>query len=223
MIEMKIAELILDYRLYPRTTIDATHVRYMVEALQAGKILPPIKADKGSKRVTDGFHRYSAHRQFSGDDATIKVIAFPYKDEQEMFRDAMFLNAGHGRALTKNDRTHCLLVAEKLKMSMDQVSDALCLTVDALKKMRTDRVGVVKVDKRGRKTERALKQTIGYKAGQLLTPDQWEANDKLGGMNASYYANQLILLLENDLLDETNEYLAQRLGVLRDLLNRIPA
>lgn len=54
------AELILDYGLYPRHSIDSQHVSYMVESIRAGVALPPVVIDKKSKRVVDGFHRVTA-------------------------------------------------------------------------------------------------------------------------------------------------------------------
>lgn len=63
-----------------------------------------------------------------------------------------------------------------------------------------------------------LKKTIQHMAGKTLTTGQQKANEKLSGMNQSFYVNQVILLIENGLIDE-KENLYERLRILQKLLN----
>jgi len=58
-------------------------------------------------------------------------------------------------------------------------------------------------------------------AGKELTPEQAEANRRLSGMEQLFYVNQLILLIENDLLDRSNEKLLAGLARLRELLDGV--
>lgn len=225
--------LILDYNLYPRGSVDSQHVSYMVESLKVGIELPPIVVDKNSMRVVDGFHRVAAIRRFHDpDDKSIKkkkvrAIFKVYEDEGEIFLDAMRYNSAHGRMLTQYDRVHCIIKAEELKLDIDVVADALRVSVDKLGELRVTRMGEFHVAKPSKRKRRKgtfngkaipLKRTIDHKAGSNLTSSQVEANEKLSGMEQAFYANQLILLLENDLLNEGNDYLIQRLEVLHRLL-----
>jgi hypothetical protein len=66
-----------------------------------------------------------------------------------------------------------------------------------------------------------LKRTIAHMAGRRLTKAQSQANDGLSGMNQSFYANQLISLIENGLLDKADEKLFERLTRLRELLDGV--
>jgi len=55
-------------------------------------------------------------------------------------------------------------------------------------------------------------------AGKQLNKKQQETNKRLGGMQQSFYANQLIDLIESDLLDVNNPLLIERLRTLHGLL-----
>lgn len=167
------AELVLDFDLYPRSNVDSHNVRTIVDALAAGAELPPVIADKKSKRVTDGFHRVRAHLQHFGPDAEIDVIEKVYKDEGAMFLDAMRYNAAHGARLDPNDRTHCVIIAERLSIPLDAVAGALNMPVEKLGHLRVDRIA------RSEGLSIPLKQTVKHMAGKRLTHRQVEANDKL--------------------------------------------
>jgi len=66
-----------------------------------------------------------------------------------------------------------------------------------------------------------LKQTIRHMRGRNLTKEQSAANDKLSGMNQSFYVNQLITLIESKLLDSEDEQLFERLKHLHGLLEEL--
>lgn len=217
MTQIAIAELVLDFTIYPRAEVQAQHVASLVDALEAGVTLPPIVADKKSKRVVDGFHRYNANRRVYGDDAKIDVVLKSYPNESALFLDAMRLNAGHGRALTSFDRAHCIIAAEHLKIEPAQIAAALAITVDRIGELKANKIGKLHIVG---KTDRSIpiKRTISHMGGQQLTQKQSDANDKLGGMNQLFYVNQLVLLIENDLLDRSNSHLMAALRNLAQLL-----
>ena len=214
--KMKAAELIEDFDLYPRNNVDSHNVRNLVNALASGAELPPIICDRKSKRVTDGFHRRRAYLQFYGEDAEIMVIEKNYRDEAAMFLDAMRMNAGHGAKLDPCDRTHCVIIAERLSIPLDQVAGALQMPIDKLGPLRqsigTDGAGL----------SIPLKRTIskGF-GGRKLNKRQVEANTKLSGMSQQFYFNQCIELLEAGLLDKSDDKLIERCKVLFELLETL--
>src|SRR5690606_31231358 len=97
------------------------NVKALADALAARAELPPVVVDKKSRRVVDGVHRVKAHLKYHGDDATISIIEKTYKSDGELFLDAMRYNASHGARLDPHDKTHCVIVAEKLGLSLDLV------------------------------------------------------------------------------------------------------
>ena len=211
----QISALVFDFDLYPRGSVDSQHANDIVTALEAGTAMPPIVIDIKSKRVIDGFHRTKAYRRLHGEDFEVECVEKKYKNDADMFLDAMRYNASHGRTLTPHDKAHCLLLAEKLSIAPELVSSALNLTVAKLGELRGSRIGSLS----GQPI--ALKNTIRHMAGKELTQAQSDANDKLSGMNALFYVNQLITLIENDLIDKSNEELAHGLANLSDLIREV--
>jgi hypothetical protein len=126
----------------------------------------------------------------------------------------MRYNASHGARLDPCDRTHCIIIAERLSIPADMVAGALHMTVDRLATLRDTRTargaGGLTIP---------LKRTVAEKfAGKKLTKPQEEANKKLSGMQPVFYANQLILLLKNDMLPDDDERLEIGLRKLFGLL-----
>ena len=224
MIQVKAGEVVLDYTLYPRNQVDAQHVGEIREAIRAGVQLPPMKIDRKSKRVIDGFHRVVAYHKEHGPEYSIDAIDYPYRNEKAMFLDAMRLNANHGRNLTSFDRAHCILLARGFGLADKETAKALSITVNRVESVivnKTALKGNGKDTTRKQPDSMAIKRTIGHKAGQTLTQPQQEANKKLGGMNQLFYVNQIIILFESDLLDRENEDLRKGLKKLGKLIGKM--
>lgn len=215
---MKAAEIVLDFDLYPRNNVDPQNVRNIAEAVAAGIEMPPVIIDRKSKRCIDGFHRTKEVLR-RDPDGTIAVIEKNYANESAMFLDAMKYNAQHGCRLDPCDRVRCAIISERLQIPLDAVAGALNMTVDKLATLHNDRTGKTRSGE-----PLALKQTIskGWH-GRKLNKRQEEANEKLSGMNQSFYANQLIELIESGLLDKEDDKLFERLKLLHTLLDDVLA
>ncbi len=208
-----LSALVLDFDIYPRGSVDAHHIGEIAAAIEAGAVLPPLVICKDTKRLVDGFHRWRALRRVRGEAFDVQCIEKTYADDKDLFLDTMRYNAGHGRALTQHDKTHCLLLANKMRIKSDLVGEALNITPARMSALTSGRVGKV-----GSRSV-PLKQTIRHMAGRSLTPEQETANQKLSGMNQLFYVNQIITLLANDLLDVSNTDLLDGLAKLRDLID----
>lgn len=218
--QRKIGELVVDFNLYPRTTVDMVQVGYLKEAEAAKRPIDPIVICGKSRRIVDGVHRHKMYSALYDQDHLIDVIENRYRNEAEILAEAIRLNSSHGKMLSRCDRVHCLLLAEKVSLSIDEAAKAMAMTVETLTTLRADRVATGLSD--SRKAEPiALKQTIRHMSGKKLTVDQVAANDKLSGMNQLFYVNQLITLIESDLLDMDNEDLLQRLQRLAGLIRKL--
>lgn len=214
---MKAAELILDFDLYPRNNVDSHNVKTICEALQMQAEIPPVIICKRTKRVVDGFHRTRAVLQHFGNNAGIQVIEKTYKDDAELFLDAMRYNSSHGAKLDPCDRTHCIIVAQRLKISPDAIAGALRIPTDRIGEIRNTRMATTKSDG----LTIPLKRTVRHFAGKVLNKRQETANNRLSGMNQQFYANQLIELIESKMLDLEDGSLIERLRVLHDLLDGV--
>ena len=222
MSKIKIGLLVEDLDVYPRESIDTTHVGHIADAVESGAVLPPIVADSKSKRIVDGFHRRRAYMRLYGDDYETNVTLVTYKSEADLFADAVARNACHGNNITPHDRTRCLLIAGRLGIADCDIARALNITVDRVNEIRATRLGkrrasAVSVDG----DDVPLKYPARHMAGQTLTAAQVKVMPDLGGNQQAFYANQLIKLIETRLLDMTNERLIERLKVLREMLDGI--
>ena len=211
---VKIAKLVLDYDLYPREQIQSFNVRQMVEALEAGTVLPPIIVERKSKRVVDGFHRVRAYQKLYGKDAEVSAIFRTYEGEAQMFAGAIALNSTHGRNLTPYDRARCLARAEELKMDPAVVAKALNMTIETMGRLKTERLGYFHTK------PIVLKRTITHLAGEELNEEQFEYNRRAGGMNQTFFINQIIAMLEADVVDWENERVVKALKHLHELLDK---
>lgn len=208
-----ISKLIVDFGLYPRTKVEAVNVEQMSNALDLGITLPPIIVDSHSFKVADGFHRLEVHKKRGLTE--IDCILKDYPDERALFLDAMALNAQHGRQLSPFDRTRCILRAEELKIPDNKVSVALCLTMDKIAELKTNKTAEVYGPDNGRV---ALKATVSHMVGKKITKDQAAVMPRIGGQQCGFYVNQILLLIEHDLVNRKNEFLMESMNKLHTVL-----
>lgn len=219
MSQLKIGELIFDFDLYPRADIDTHNIAYMSQAEDAGVKFPPVVVDKKSKRIVDGFHRVKMYRQKYEDNHKIEVVENIYGSEKEILLDAIRLNASHGKMLSRHDRMRCILQSERMGLKIGNVASALSMTVEKINQLKAERVGELKVG--GVITSVPLKRTIKHMSGKRLSKKQNEVNKKISGMDQKFYVNQLVMLIESGLINQSDDILLQRLKVLWQQLGKL--
>ncbi len=210
--KIKATRLIFDYNIYPRHQIVPYHVNELIEALSAGVVTPPPVIDKTTLRIVDGWHRITAHQKLYGKDTKITCILKTYQSEADIYLDAIALNAAHGRALTPHDKARCISRAEELNIDPQAIASALNTTLDRVTGIKQDRGASYK----GAAT--TLKRTTAHLAGEDLTKEQFEYNRKAGGMNQTFYINQVIGMIESESVDWDNQSITQGLKKLYSLL-----
>lgn len=236
-----IADLLLDYNFYPRHKINSQHSSRLALAIEAGNSVPPIIVDKKTMRVSDGFHRVDAYRKLYGTHAQIPVIFKEYKSDRELFIDAMRYNSDHGYNLTSQDRARSVGIAQSLGIKDEMIAHALRVKVKVItedyeaRKCSVVKITVKEEPKETPKSTTAkakvkkdtgftetvyLKRPALWMAGGQLTQEQVAIHEKLGGNPASYYVNQLILLIEGKFIDPSDTQLYSRLSTLRDTLDQ---
>lgn len=211
--EVPFASLVLDFDIYIRDTIDTRIVRGYCKAKSEGAEFPPLIICKKSRRVVDGFKRYRMYKTLKIE--MVPVIEKTYRTEAALLADAIRYNASHGQPLDDADRARCVILAGKLGMSDAALAGALGRStedIEGLRVTKTASVGRLSVP---------LKRTIRHMAGKKLTKKQGIVNDKLGGMSVGFYARQLVMLIENDLLDPEDTDGFEQLKRLHELLEGI--
>jgi len=213
---VKASELVVDFNLYPRHSVDSHNVAMLTEALRTGAELPPPVVDAKSKVIVDGVHRYRAHRNIAnGEDFKLMVELRQYSSEAEMLLDAIRLNAGHGQKLTPFDVARCAQLADQYKLEPIQLASALHMTVEKLDKL------TLRKQATGTKGEPiTLRHGARHVAGHQLTETQQRGVGKIGGQTLLYCTNQIIDAIQYDLLPLRDEILMSRLAQLYQMLDK---
>ena|GEM_PF-1201422 len=221
-VQLPLAKLVEDFDLYPRHAVDTAHVQSLVFALESGATLPPIIADKRSKKITDGWHRARAYRRVLGPEAVVDVELGPYKNKAEMIVDAVARNATHGRPFDAIDRTRSVVMLRTIGCSDAQIGLALKVPEARVEKLM---VKLASAPKSSGETipgtnRIALKRSVIHLAGQTLTKSQAQTHAMLPGVSFLLIARQLYQGLLEKMVNLEDEKLVKQLAELRDLLVR---
>jgi len=132
--EVNIAELVLDFNIYPRHTISDSTARKYQEAYSLGAEFPPVRVEARSMRVVDGFHRVAACTRNKSD--TIKAELYEFEDDKDLLFWAMAWNSTHGQNLSEVDYARCYLIGTKAGMKPELIAEALSVKITKLKHAR---------------------------------------------------------------------------------------
>jgi len=215
-----LAELVEDMDLYPRHAVDNAHVRYLVDALEAGASLPPIVADRKSRRITDGWHRARAYKRLHGPTASVDVEFVDYKNQGAMVFDAVARNARHGRKLDAIDRTRSVLMLRSAGFKDGQIAGAISCNPDRIQKLSVKVASAPAAAGQnvpGTK-QITLKRSVAHLEGARLNKSQAKAHATLPGTSFLLVARQLLLGLTEEMIDLEDERLVAQLCALRDEL-----
>lgn len=206
-----LSELILDYTLLPRPDIDPANRRSIRAAIEAGIELPPLRVDKTTKTVIDGFHRHLEYMRAFGPDHEVDVVEVDYPDRAAMYADAMACNIKHGKALSTYDVAFAISKnrSEGFNLTDEQLALALNMTVDRLHKIIGQRFAT-------NSTEPLKGIYRSEFAGKTITKKQKEANrGAVGFFNVVALLNQLISALDSGVVDLTDPRIRERLEKVR--------
>jgi hypothetical protein len=121
----KLDDLVLDWKVYPRKSIDSNVVHRYALAYKASSVFPPVKIGlfAGKKIIVDGAHRITSHRELDID--YIDCAILPFEKEADLFAEAVKWNSGHGRPF---EREEVKANVERLKEYKFDVKDIVTLT-----------------------------------------------------------------------------------------------
>jgi hypothetical protein len=193
--QVRIDSLVFDTSVYPRPAVNEFVIARMLTALQAGAVFPPITIETGTHRVVDGWHRIEMFRR--ADHSEIEAVEKAYLSEPDLFIDAVRLNIEHGQPLTNYDIRNAIARLQELGCSREQIGDAVRMPLE-----RVDEITKGFAQSTAGEPL-ALKGGLSHLAGTRLSPRQISAQRRYAGGQATFYARQLIMLLEEDLWRRT--------------------
>jgi ParB-like chromosome segregation protein Spo0J len=219
-VKIPLADLVEDLTIYPRQHIDDEHVSRIAKALRAGETLPPLVADKISKRLTDGFHRRRAIHRVYGATASALVELRDYESDADMLIDAIAMNAIHGKPLDKQDQIRSITMAEAAGVTTLRIASALKMSEVEVKTLSV-RVAYAPQDAENviPKTVRvALKGSMLHLEGQHLTRERAEAQSSMPGSPLLVATQQIYKAVHFDIANRNDKRLMEALRMLRDEL-----
>lgn len=118
----KIADLVFDWRLYPRKEVDHKNVvRNYAKALEAGCVFPSVKIGLfgGRKIIVDGVHRIRSRQLLNIDYVDCAIL--PFDNEADLFAEAVRLNNTHGKGFTVEELRVNIQRLHKYKFDVKEI------------------------------------------------------------------------------------------------------
>ena len=220
---LPLCDLVEDLQVYPRHAVDDVHVVNLVRALESGVTLPPIVADKLSKRIVDGWHRYRAHRRVLGPGGVIDVELRPYPDEASLLLDAVAMNSAHGRRLDSIDQTRAVVMLDRHKVPSVRIAVVLHVPERHMEKLR---VRIARAERPSEDTVTGtrivtLKRPVAHMQGTKLTDEQVKVHGTLPGTSFLLLAKQLTDALRVKMVNLEDDKLMDELKKLKEELLKL--
>jgi hypothetical protein len=230
---VKLSELVEDFDIYPRHSVDSAYVSELARAIQAGVTLPLARVDKKTKRIVDGFHRVRAWRKVLGRGGEIEVDLRSYASEQDLLKEAIELNAAHGRKLDQQDRSRSALLLERHGVTVKEIAVVLRTTEQRVQELINVRVVLVKPPPQGKQggnasppaPEKRPAKPVAYpqpgEPPRELTPEQYRVMESSGGHRTAQTVTQLTRELEAGVVDLSLPGLREKLWKLHDVIESV--
>lgn len=229
---VKLSELIEDFDIYPRHSVDSSYVSDLARAIQAGDQLPLVRVDKKTKRIVDGFHRTRAWRKVLGRGGEVEVDFRTYASEQDLLKEAIELNAKNGRKLDQQDRSRSALLLERHGVTVKEIAVVLHTTEQRVQELINVRVVLVKPDPEpdpgapGVPEKHPAKPVAYPQPGgspRELSAEQYQVMSSSSGHRTAQTVTQLTRELESGLVDLSVPGLREKLWRLCDVIESVAA
>jgi hypothetical protein len=172
----------LDGGTQPRKELDETLVQHYTEEILEGQEFPPVDLHFDGKHywLSDGFHRWHAHKRAGHKDITSNVIQGTKRDA---FIASLKANAQHGKARTPDERRYVVQLALE-DIELGDLSDTQIAQICLVSNMTVGRVrkalGLKKETSVGKDGKRRDTSNIGRKPVAIpAAVPEFEEEDKL--------------------------------------------
>lgn len=215
--KVRVADLVEDLDVYPRTQVNSVNVTNLVSAIEAGCKLPPLIADNKTLRIVDGFHRRRAYLKVLGGDASVAVDLRSYASDAALFSAAITANIQHGLPLQEIEKRRVVLRLQGFGVDNDSIAGVLRTSPDRIEKICL-RVATVVDDNGGSIRLEPLKRPVFHLQGAQMTEVQARAHRSAPGTSYLLTIRQLRDAVRFDLLDRSDgRVIAELRALIEDL------
>jgi ParB-like chromosome segregation protein Spo0J len=214
--QIALSKLVFDPALYPRQNLNQSNVADLVRAMEGGIHLPPIVVAAGSFKICDGVHRFHAAAKTGAKKISAEVKK--YRNNAEMFKDAVLLNSATGLKLDTHDKLKIIEVGSHLGLKEIDLAAILRTSEQYIKSLRPMYAKVS-----GSAQRVGLKHPVRHLSGTEITQEQKEAMERAPGQSYLLTVRQLLDAIRFDLLPPKAKHpkLWEELSALRDALDPI--
>ena len=120
---LKIKDIVIDEKLYPRESVNETTIKEYVKALDNKDVFPPlfIAFFKGKNYLVDGRHRLEAYK-LTGEEYVQVEIKNNFPSFDDIYLASINANLKHGLRLTPKDRLKIAFTMTTMKFALDDIS-----------------------------------------------------------------------------------------------------
>jgi hypothetical protein len=208
MSKLAIDKIVIDDSIYPRSGISEFTIHRFINALETGAKFPPIVVEIKTFRLVEGRHRYVAYKRKGL--KTIDAIEKSYKNEADLFADAVRLNVAHGEPLDLYTIRTAIIRLTTYGYGKQEISEVVRLPIEQIEKAER------KFAHNEQGEPVALKGGLVHLAGQTLDNHQQEINRRYSGPKVLFFVRQIAGLLANGMHPQTETF-AREMDALVEL------
>lgn len=213
---LKLKSIQINEKLYPRVKCSWQTTYDYAESMKAGAKFPPIIVAlyKGNYYLVDGRHRLEAYRLNKEEYVQAEVMR--NKTEHQIYLEAVKRNISHGRPFSVQEKVGIIKRLQDIDYDLDKISKIVNIPVKRIKQFI-----VTKVTSTLSGEPVILKAPLEHFAGIQVSDDFEQRQDKFSAHSQIDLLDQTINLLENELIDLTDDEVVKKLEKLALLINRL--
>jgi len=219
---LKINDLVLDEKFYPRLKVSWKTAYGYAQAMKAGAIFPPITIGllRGKQYVVDGWHRITAYKQNKEEYIEAEFILF--KNKTELFIDAVKRNATHGKPYSVQEKISIINRLQDMKIEKADASKIVGINPERLPQLIQRKTMTLPNGEKiilKASLEKAKTELLRLSEDNDFMIDDMQAG--ITGNNLSLLLSNLITILELKSYQINNEILS-KLAEVKLLIEQMP-
>ena len=214
---VKTDEIKLDNNFYPRFKQSWVTVQDYAESMRIGAKFPPIVLGKhwGKFYLIDGFHRLKAYEQNGVKYVETEILKI--KNKQQIYIEAVKLNAIHGRPFSFQEKINIAVNLEKMKIAPETITKIIGIGRKKLKQFKVEKISYTPSG-----NEVILKKPLEHLAGLNLDEEQLNSQEKIiGGLGQAQIINSLIEMIDSETINLNHKIVKRRIKTLYRKLKKL--